>query len=136
MHEVTTIPELIARLSQAEIRAARRIAQLVVESQLELIAARETPDGGTQKRNAPLYEKIKHGKPPLYHRGVLADASQWRVKISKAGTAPKVDVLPPLMRAHVVRFLEDAGFETIFGELPDDVRVEASRILAEELAKG
>ena len=99
--------------------------------QQDLIADRETPDGGAQKRNAPLYEKIKHGKPPLYHKGLFADASQWRVKISKAGTAPKVDVLPPLYRAHVVRFLEDAGFETIFGELPEDVRSEASRILAE-----
>lgn len=133
---MTTIPELIERLTAAEIRAARRIAELVIQTQRDLIAARETPDGGPQKRNAPLYAKIKHGKPPLYHKGLFADASAWSVKITKAGAAPKVEVLPPKMRAHVVRFLEDAGFETIFGELPDDVRREAAAILAEELARG
>lgn len=133
---MTTIPELIERLTAAEVRAARRIADLVIQKQRELILAREAPDGGQQKRNAPLYAKIKHGKPPLFHKGLLADTSAWNARFTKSGAAPKVEVLPPKMRAHVVRFLEDAGFETIFGELPDDVRREAATILAEELARG
>lgn len=107
------VDELDARglardIEQAARDAAEAAAHDIVDLHKASIRSRRAPDGGTQRKNSPGWQRRKGNRPPLEHTGALLNGL--RVVTTNDGAT----VQPPHSRRGVLEELHKHGFETVF----------------------
>ena len=109
--------KLHGRVVFAALKSAEELAkELVVINEKNIDAGRAPV--GAQKQNSPAWAAKKNGKPPLYDRGILKDARQWRVRVKAEKGQTWIDPpnYPGVGAAYGIT--KAAGYKSIATDLP------------------
>lgn len=112
----------VRRAVKASERSVDDEMQHLLQLNRRAILSGADPTGGRQRGNQAETVLDKHGRPPLYDTGTLANPAAWR----RVKHARGIALRPPRGRVTALRVLRRRGYRTI---LDLQTRREAGRIL-------